>query len=188
MRDLLEALRDKALKQGVDFMDVRAVENERTSVQLQDGRADKASQGRRYGLGIRILLNRAWGFAAADGFDRDRAFDCLETAISMAKASQERVGELGEVVKADSVEECVRAQFEKDPRSVPLAVKMKALSQYEQAAVAEGDGKLVNTVVFYGDEVERVMVCNTQGTFVEMGFIRTRLGANMTALPAHVLL
>jgi len=186
MRDLLEALRDKALARGVDFMDVRAAEGEGTSVQLQDGRADKVNQYRGRGLGMRVLLHRAWGFAATDGYDPARAMECLEMAIAMARASQERVGELGVVAEAAPVEDTVRAHSERDPRSVPLAEKMKLLARYEQAAIAAGDGKLVNTQIAYSDGVGRVMLCNTRGTFLEMESVRTQLGASMTAQDGEV--
>jgi len=186
MRDMLEALRDKAQQIGVDFMDVRAVEDEGTSVQLQDGKADKVSQYRQRGLGVRVLLNRAWGFASTDGYDRERAFDCLETAVAMAKASQERIGDQGVVAEAAPVEDTVLAVFEKDPRSISLDEKMKLLTQYEQAAVAAGQGKLVNTRIYYGDSVERVALCNTRGTFLDMESVRTNLGAYMAARDGEV--
>jgi len=80
MRDLLAALRDKALTRGVDFMDVRAVESDGTSVQLQDCRADKLNQHRSRGLGIRVLLHRAWGFASTDGYHPTPAFEALDAA------------------------------------------------------------------------------------------------------------
>jgi TldD protein len=186
MRELLEALRDTAKKRGAEFMDVRAMENQGTSIQLQDGRADKVSQSRSRGLGVRVLMNRAWGFASTDGYDRQRAFDCLELAMAMAKASQARLGELGALAEAPAAQDSVPPRFEKDPHSVPLADKMKLLSQYEQAAVAAGQGKLVNTVVSYSDGRERASLCNTRGTYLETESIRTMVGASMTALDGDV--
>ena len=186
MRDLLESLRDAALRRGVDFMDVRAVETEGVSIQLQDGRADKISQYRHHGLGIRVLLDRAWGFACTDGRDRTRADDCLEAAMAMARASQQRVSDLGVVAEIVPVEDRVAAAFERDPRSVPLEQKMKLLSKHEQAAVAAGNGKLVNTTVGYGDGVERVVLCNTRGTLLEMESVRCSMHAGMTAQEGDV--
>ena len=186
MRDLLEALRDAAVSRGVDFMDVRAVESESTTVQRQDGRADKVNQSRSLGLGIRVLLNRAWGFASTDGADRSRAFEALDAAVAMAKASAARVGELGTIASLEPVQDTVRAAFEKDPRSVSLADKVRLTEQYEQAAVAAGDGKLVNTIVGYGDSVQRVVLCNSRGTLVETESVRTSIGAHVTAQDGDV--
>jgi TldD protein len=181
MRDLLEALRDAASGRGVDFMDVRAVEGQGTSIQLQDGRADKVNQLRGRGLGIRVLLGRAWGFASTDGYDRARAFECLDAAVAMARASGQRVGELGVVADLPPVQDTVKAAFARDPRTVPLAEKMRLLARYEQAALAAGEGKLVNTIVVYSDGVERMRLCNTRGTWLDLESVRTRIGATMTA-------
>ncbi len=186
MRELLEGLRDEAVRCGVDFMDVRAVESEGTSIQRQDGKADKANQFRQHGLGMRVLLDRAWGFASTDGFDRDRAADSLEAAIAMAKASREIVGEDGTLADADPVEDRVRAKYEQDPRTVPLTEKMKTLEQFEQAGIAAGNGKLTNSVVYCGDSVERVVLCNTRGTFLDVETVRTRLGSYFAAQDGEV--
>jgi TldD protein len=137
-------------------------------------------------VGVRVLLDRAWGFSSSDGFDRDRTSGCLDAAIDMARASKERLGELGELAEVDPVEDTVEAVYEKDPRSVPIAEKVGLLRQYEQAAVAVGEGKLVNTRLFYGDGFERVTLCNTRGTLLEMQTIRTTLYANMTAQDGEI--
>jgi len=91
------------------------------------------------------------------------------------------VGDLGVLADAPPVEDVVPASFERDPRSVSLADKMKLLSQYEQAALGAGDGKLVNTQVYYGDGVQRVVLCNTRGTLVETASVRTSIGVSLTA-------
>jgi TldD protein len=162
-------------------MDVRAVEAEGTAVELQDGRADKVDRYRNRGLGIRVLLNRAWGFAATEGYDRGRAFECLETAVAMAQASAQRVGDLGVVAEAGPVEDQVAATLEKDPRQVPLPEKMALLALYEQEAIAAGRGKLANTKIGYGDIAERMTLCNTRGTFLETQSVRTRMSAFVAA-------
>ena len=181
MRECLEALRDVAARRGVDFMDVRAVEEQATTIGLQDGRADKVSRRHSRGLGIRVLLDRAWGFTCCDGWQRDRALESLDTAIAMARASQTRLGELGVIAGAAPIESHVEAKFEIDPRSISLNEKMQLLRQYEQAAVAVGDGKLVNTHFGYSDAVERVLLCNTRGTLLETETVHTMVSADVTA-------
>lgn len=186
MRDLLRSLCDEGVRRGADFMDVRAVEDEGASIALEDGKADKVRSHHRRGVGVRVLLDRAWGFSSSDGFDRDRAFACLDAAIDMAGASRERLGELGQLAEVEPVEDTVVAVYEKDPRSVPIAEKVDLLRQYEQAAIAAGEGKLVNTRLFYGDGFERVTLANTRDTLLEMETIRTFLYTSMTAQDGEI--
>ncbi len=175
MRELAEALRDKAVQRGVDFMDVRLAEDEGTRIARQDGKADKLYQGKSGGLGIRVLLDGVWGFATGSTIRRDEAFDCLELAIEMARASQARVGQRVELPSIQPVVDQVSTRIEKDPRTVPLVEKMQMLGQYEQAAIDCAPDKMANTVVNYLDGVRREFLCNTAGTFIESHTVRTRL-------------
>lgn len=181
MKDLVEYVRDRAVKAGADFMDVRVVEDNGTSIQLQDGRADRVNRWIGEGMGIRVLKDRAWGFASTNRLDRGAADECLAAALEMAEVSKERTGELGVLAEAEPVVETVEAEADVDPRSVAVGEKMRVLSQFEKAAVAVGEDKLVNTRVFYADQVTRETLCNTRGTLLVTERVRTRLGASMTA-------
>jgi TldD protein len=186
MKDLLEWLRDEATRRGVDFMDVRAVEREGTGINLQDGKADKVNQFKTYGVGVRVLIGRAWGFASTDSYDRRECLDCLESAIAMAKASQHRVGEMGRVAPVEPVIDTLSPTFEIDPRSVPVQKKMDDLSRFEQEATRRGKEKFVNTTLFYGDNVMRETICNTIGTLIDQQCVRTSIGTMMVAKEGNV--
>lgn len=181
MKELAEALRDKAIRHGVDFMDVRLQESEGTRITRQDGKADKLYQGKTGGLGIRVLLDGVWGFATGSTLRRNDAFDCLSLAIDMAKASQMRVGQRVEIPRVDPIVDEVITPVERDPRSVPLAEKMAMLAEYEQAGIDCAPEKMANTIVSYMDGVARSMLCNTAGTLIDRNSVRTRLAGMIVA-------
>jgi len=181
MRKLAESLRDEALRRKVDFMDIRIAESDHTSISLQDSKADKVVYGRAVGMGIRVLLNGVWGFASSSGAERAAALECLESAISMAKASSARVGERVEIRGADQVIDLVEAEYEKDPRMVPVDQKMRMLLDFEKAALDYGKDKIVNTTLGYSDSVETEVICNTFGTSIESQYVRTSIGCGITA-------
>ncbi|MFC1672374.1 TldD/PmbA family protein, partial [Planctomycetota bacterium] len=186
MKELLEKVRDEAARRGVQFMDVRAAEKDSTTVRVQDGKADKVSQGRGRSAGVRVLAEGAWGFASTDMVNESSLADSLEAALNMAIVSRERVLDPGAVVKLGAVFDTVHAEVEKDPRSVSLEEKMDRVIAYEKAGVARGEGKLCNTQVGYGDSWAREMVCNTAGTFVEQETIRTSIATMMTAADGDI--
>ncbi len=66
MKDELERIRDKAKRRGVQFMDVRLFEEDSTTILVQDSKADKVSQGKSLAVGLRVLVDDAWGFASTD--------------------------------------------------------------------------------------------------------------------------
>jgi TldD protein len=186
MKDYLESVRDKANRRGVQFMDVRLFESDHTSVRVQDTRADKVSQGRSLAVGLRVLMNDAWGFASTDVVDHESLEQCLNTALEMAKASGVKVVDPGVVAYVEPTVDSIATEVEQDPRSVPLEEKVKRVLAYEKAGLDCGQGKLCNTLVGYGDSWSREIVCNTEGAMVEQETIRTSISTAMTAVEGDV--
>ncbi len=186
MKDMLGKVRDEARKRGARFMDVRVFEKDSSAVRLQDGRADKVSRSTSAGAGVRVLADGAWGFASTETVDAKSLSRCLDAALGMAQVSKERVLDPGVVADVEPVVDSVSVQVEKDPRSVSLEEKMARVQAYEKAGVACGDGKLVNTMVGYGDSWTRETVCNSAGTFTQQETIRTSIGTMMAAADGDV--
>jgi len=186
MKNLAEKIRDEGLKRKVDFLDIRVLQSESTNISLQDGKVDKLFHGENQGLGIRVLLDGVWGFAASNSLELKAAWEALDTAIEMARASSARVQKRVELYKVQGIVDDVVAGVEIDPRSVPLAKKMKVLASYEQAALEYAKDKLVNSTVGYSDSFRREIVCNTSGTLISSEYIRTNIGCSMTAQEENV--
>jgi TldD protein len=186
MKGLLENIRDKAKRRGVQFMDVRLFEEDSTTVMVQDRKADKVSQGKSSSVGLRVLMDGAWGFASTDVMDSRSLDHCLQAALEMAKASTVRVAHPGAVAEIQPVVDVVRVEVEKDPRSVPLEEKVKRVLDYEKAGMDCARDKLCNTIVSYRDTWTRETICNTAGTLIEQETIRTAIQTVMTAVEGPV--
>jgi len=186
MKGLLESIRDKAQRRGVQFMDVRLFEEDSTTVTVQDRKADKVSQGKSSSVGLRVLMDGAWGFASTDVVDSQSLDHCLQAALEMAQASTVRVAHPGVVAEIQPVVDVVRVEVEKDPRSVALEEKVKRVLDYEKAGMDCARGKLCNTIVSYRDAWTRETICNTAGTLIEQETIRTALQTAMTAVEGPV--
>ncbi len=186
MSNLLNEICDKAKTLGASFADARSFDSEYTSVLRQDFRADKLNSGMSSGIGIRVIVDKAWGFASASNPDREMAFEALETAIAMAKASSAKADE-AMVTECEPITESIQASYEIDPRSVPIERKMAALEGYEQAGAAILGSKLVNSVVSYSDRASVEHVCNTFGVDVSQESVRTILSCMFVARNGSIL-
>ncbi len=186
MKALLESIRDKAKRQGVQFMDVRLFEEDSTTVTVQDRKADKVSQGKSSAVGLRVLMDGAWGFASTDVVDSRSLDGCLQAALEMAKASAVRVAHPGVVAEIQPIVDVVRMEVEKDPRFIALEEKVKRVLDYEKAGLDCAPDKLCNTIVSYHDAWTRETICNTAGTLIEQETIRTTIGTAMTAVEGSV--
>jgi len=181
MKDIIESVRDKAKEKKVTFMDCRFVEKDSTSIQIQDGKADKVSNGRSSGIGIRVIVDGAWGFASTNILTKEKVDESLDTAIKMAKASSGKIKEPAQVKQVKPIVDKVNASFEIDPRVVPLEEKMKKAVMLEELARNTEKEKIANTILGYSDGWQHIIVCNSFGSYVDSESIRSVVNVNVVA-------
>jgi len=95
MRQLaLDAL-DSALHPGVTYADVRAIESRERDLSTKNGKPGQISSSESAGIGIRVLADGCWGFAATDDLSRAgidaTALLAVEIARSGAMAKKQNV-------------------------------------------------------------------------------------------------
>src|SRR5271169_3899733 len=90
----LEAL-DSALRPGVTYADVRLVESRERDLSTKNGKPGQVSSSESAGLGIRVLAEGCWGFAATDDLSlagvESAAALAVEIALSSALAKKRDV-------------------------------------------------------------------------------------------------
>ncbi|CAN5644227.1 TldD/PmbA family protein [soil metagenome] len=92
MRDVARRALDTAAQQGVTYADVRIVRRRTRSIKVKSGRVVGVGLTETEGLGVRVLVDGAWGFASSgrsDGPEGDRVA-ALATRIAQASARVSR--------------------------------------------------------------------------------------------------
>jgi TldD protein len=186
MQDLLARILSDSSALGAEFAEIRVVARQRTSVGVQDGRADKLAAASSQGAGVRALVDGAWGFAPTNSLAEADLRACLRDAVSLARAASARVLERARVREVDPVEVCVATKARTDPRDVPLETKVAKAFELEQAGKAVDPERIVNTKVNYSDSVTVETVANTLGTFVEQTITRCGVSSSITAQEGDV--
>ena len=64
VRDLCAAAVDAATGAGAEYADARVAMKRNQFVATKNGRVERLSDSESEGIGVRVLLNGAWGFAA----------------------------------------------------------------------------------------------------------------------------
>jgi len=82
----LEAL-DAALHPGVSYADVRLIESQERDLSTKNGKPGQVSSSESAGLGIRVLADGCWGFAATDDLSKPGISTAAELAFGIARAS-----------------------------------------------------------------------------------------------------
>ena len=188
MDDLARHLCDVATRRGVDFADVRVALHHGESILVQDGRADKLAASSDRGLGVRVLVGRAWGFASADSLDRRRAEQCVDDAIALAKASEALVTDPAQMAEVPPVVADDRQEPEIPLGAMPVAEKIAHLLEYERVGqTAANGGRIVNSIVSYAQGWHEEVLANTAGTLVRSAGSRAVATAMYVATDGKIL-
>src|SRR3954470_9991485 len=85
VRELLEDLLDAAAGRA-DYADARHVRAARERVGIRNGAVHELESDESEGVGVRVRIGGAWGFAAVRGSSRGDAESALERALAVAAA------------------------------------------------------------------------------------------------------
>src|SRR5260370_10839983 len=78
---------DAASVRGVTYADARVVALRNRSLTTKNGRVGHASESESLGIGVRVIAEGAWGFAASQDLSRSSVEAAASRAVEIARAS-----------------------------------------------------------------------------------------------------
>ena len=123
MRDLCATAVDAAAAAGAAYADARAVVRRGQLVRTKNGRVDQLNDAESEGIGVRVLVGGAWGFACDRRLTAEGAQEAARRAAAFARAAGSRDGRVLAPVEARSG--AYRAPVEQDPFAVSLEAKVE---------------------------------------------------------------
>jgi TldD protein len=87
MKDIPGWAIDTAMHRGASYADARVVDDRNRSLATKNGKVGHASDSESLGIGIRVIAEGAWGFAASNDLSRNAVEDAAGRALAIAKAS-----------------------------------------------------------------------------------------------------
>ncbi|MGB2952506.1 MAG: DNA gyrase modulator, partial [Gaiellaceae bacterium] len=130
MRELCDLAVSTALAAGASYADARVVHRRSQTVATKNGRVERVDDLESEGIGVRVLVDGAWGFACDRRLDREGAHDAATRAAAFARAAPG-----GHHRALAPVEPAVaewRTPVERDPFSVPLSEKIDLCLRAEE--------------------------------------------------------
>src|SRR5262245_8357153 len=82
-----EAAFARAASLGASYADIRINRYRRESIATRERQVQNVSRSASYGLGLRVLVNGAWGFAATNRVDPASARATADQAVAIARAN-----------------------------------------------------------------------------------------------------
>src|SRR5499427_611282 len=87
MKQIAEWALDVAAGRGASYADARVVDERSRSLATKNGKIGHASDSESQGMGVRVMADGAWGFAASKELSRDAVEETAARALAIAKAS-----------------------------------------------------------------------------------------------------
>src|SRR5689334_13546292 len=87
MKQIADWALDVANQQGATYCDVRIVDERQRALATKNGKIAHAGDSESLGVGIRVLMNRAWGFSSTDDLSRQSLEAIAAEAVEIARAS-----------------------------------------------------------------------------------------------------
>src|SRR4051794_3806188 len=87
MKEIASWVLNICTSRGVQYAEARIVDERQRALATKNGKIGTASDSESLGLGIRVLANGAWGFAATEDFTRAGVESAAVHALDIARAS-----------------------------------------------------------------------------------------------------
>ena len=176
MRELCAAAVAAATAAGAEYADGRVVMKRNQFVTTKNGRVDRLSDSESEGIGVRVLLSGAWGFACDRRLSADGAREAAVRACTLARATPGKHSR--QLAPAATASGTHRAPVERDPFDVPLAEKVAYCLEADQAMT--GSDILVRQAMVRAQR-EHKLLLTSEGTEVEQELIECGAGIECAA-------
>ena len=180
MLELAQRALDTASAGGAAYADARFVQTRHEEVSVKAGAVDGLIQDESEGIGVRLLIDGAWGFAATSNLTGPGIDATVKKALAIARASgrvHRRPVDLGVPAPARGR---FRGPVEVDPFSISLDTKIAMLMEAEaglreqsQVRIAEASAECTHW---------RKLFLSTEGAEVEQEAYETGAGIECAAV------
>ena len=179
MKDKLKECIKWLQSKGVEYADCRYVGRDRENIRVTDGTVDTLARDLDVGVGIRVLADGAWGFAATAAVTPAELKKTAAKAIQIAKASAMTLRERVKLAELEPYVDQYASTWRKDPFTVSiddkLALLMKVdarLRQSPKIKKAESGMAFLRTTKLF---------VSTEGAEIEQDIVESGAGFNVIA-------
>jgi predicted Zn-dependent protease len=164
---------------GASYADIRINRYRRESIATRERQVQNVSRSTSYGLGFRVLVNGAWGFAATNRVEPAAARAAADHAVAIARANARLAA--GKVVLADAgkVVTTWTSAFKRDPFEVPLETKTAFLMKLNESALAVPGVTFVSSQILFVEEQK--FFGSSDGSRITQRLVRTYPQFTVTA-------
>ncbi|MEA2507285.1 MAG: TldD protein [Actinomycetota bacterium] len=180
MKDLVIAALDAAVASGASYADVRSVETQTETLAVRGPQVEGLDRSDTTGIGVRVLCDGAWGYAASASLDLADVQRMAATAVAVAKASASARSKPVELVPEPSHVDSWSGPVSKDPFAVSAEEKIGLLtSATEQMERVPGVRLARGTMDL---SRQKVWFASSEGSVIDQSIVQVGAGIEATSV------
>src|SRR5438046_5982065 len=129
MLEIVQNAVDAARKAGASYADARFVTEESETLSVKNQEMEGVDGSLSKGLGIRVLVDGYWGFAATSRVTDEEIERTAALAVRIARAASRLPREPVQLAQVEPVTATWATAFDEDPFAVPLDQKVELLME-----------------------------------------------------------
>jgi len=154
-----------ARSRGATYTDVRIGRYLNQFVVTREDKVQNIVNTESYGMGVRVIANGSWGFAATDKMDTDSIAKAAELAVAIAKENSRLLIEPVQLAPQKGYGEVSwKAPIEKNAFEIPMKEKVDLLLSVNDAAL-KGGANYANSILFLVNEQK--YFASTDGSYID---------------------
>ncbi|GEO08349.1 TldD/PmbA family protein [Segetibacter aerophilus] len=154
-----------AKSRGASYADVRIGRYMRQYIITREKNVESITNSESYGIGIRVLANGSWGFAATDKMDNESILKATTIAVDMAKVNAKLLSEPVKLALQKGYGEVSwKTPIEKNAFEIPIKDKVDLLLTANGIAMANGATYINNAMYLIN---EQKYFASTDGSYID---------------------
>jgi TldD protein len=169
----------EAARRGAAYADLRVSRYRRESIATREQQVQNVQRSASYGMGLRVLVSGAWGFAATNRVEPAAARLMAEQAVAIARANAVLATRKVVLADVERVTATWNNPIKRDPFEVPLETKIAFLMTLNETAMAVKGVSFVNSQLLFVDEQK--FFASSEGSRITQRLVRTYPQFTVTA-------
>ena len=179
-KELADIALNAAKAKGATYTDVRIGRYLNQFISTRENRVQGVANTESFGVGIRVIANGCWGFAASNIVTKDNIAKVAEKAVAVAKANSKVLAQPVQLAPQKGFGEVSwKTPIEKNPFEVPVKDKVDLLLSVNAVAMA-GKVSFVNSAIMSRNEQK--YLATSEGTYCDQDLFRISPNFNVSKI------
>ncbi|MGH9369647.1 MAG: TldD/PmbA family protein [Thermoanaerobaculia bacterium] len=180
MRDLGRRALDTAKSRGASYADARIARFLRQSISTREKRVMNVSNSESFGIGVRVLVDGTWGFAASSRVEADEVDRVAARAVAIAKANRVAQAKPVALAPVKAYKDTWQTPISKDPFKIPMEPKVDLLLAINAEALKVKGAAFCSSSMNFAKEEK--LFLSTEGSEIEQVIVRVMPAFTVTAV------